>query len=100
MSAGYAIRCRECEKYFIPTYQNRLYCCVECAKESRRKALNAAKEKYYITHIGKFQKPKRELTCKSCGNTFYGHGNAKYCDNCLKSDDPQMKKLYYQRKAV
>lgn len=95
-------KCRLCGTEFHLTGNHdgaKMFCCAEHAKQYRRSYSRDYDKMFYQKHIEKYRRPKQVLTCKRCGNEFTGHGNEKYCTDCINSGGWYMNKILSQRKV-
>lgn len=86
--------CEVCGTEFelkVPHGGRRKYCSDACSHEARKKQ---DRDRMRIAYYKNRRKRKPcELTCSKCGKTFYGHGCAKYCNDCLNDGTWYMTKL-------
>ena len=86
------------EQFETGRYGGRRQCCSDaCSHERILRRMRSYDKRY---HKRKYVKrAPKEHTCPLCGRTFYGHGNAKYCIECLEtSQSYKFQQYYWNRK--
>ena len=85
--------CRNCQKQFevVPPNMNQQYCCAECKRQSVNRKQREKNRRNYVKICKRLHPQQR--TCKKCGNKFFGHGCALYCNDCLNDGSAYMNKL-------
>ena len=87
-------KCTECQKMYIPSYNNQKQCSTECRLSAdRRRKRERQREKR-----GSFSK---EHICRCCGASFIALNASMYCsDFCRKKAQLEREKKYRMQKKT
>jgi ribosomal protein L30E len=80
--------CKQCGNIFMPTFENRIYCCDECFKKRR---------KYRYTKQENEQRYFKRKICKHCGNTV--NYSQLYVSRCCNNKDCIQKEIDLRKKG-